>query len=193
MQQMTPTEPSAYQLKNLYIYLEGGLPLRLAANSIGVTEATVRDWMQQNPEIEIRVGAAEAHFQLRCIDAIVSARDKKGNLNVRAMMFLLESRFPEQFSRKQPRKAATKSAANATPAPEPTPVPEPDVTAKPAPTTATETPSTTPIRTTPTPGHNAPCPCQSGHKYKHCCGATNPRARRTGLQTTLAEQVATAV
>lgn len=27
-----------------------------------------------------------------------------------------------------------------------------------------------PIRGTPKVGRNAPCPCGSGHKYKHCCG-----------------------
>ena len=29
-------------------------------------------------------------------------------------------------------------------------------------------------------GRNAPCPCGSGKKYKHCCGA---KAKRTPLGT----------
>jgi hypothetical protein len=114
MKEMTPNGPSAEQLKNLYIYIEGGLPIRLAANSIGITEATLKQWMAQDPAIEIRVGKAEAHFQLRCIDALVSARDKKGNLNVRAMMFLLEARFPEQFGRRTNVKRGTAKAGTQT-------------------------------------------------------------------------------
>jgi hypothetical protein len=200
----TPTEPTAYQLKNLYIYLQGGLTLRLAANSIGVTEATVRTWMQQNPEIEIRVGAAEAYFQLRCLDAIMAARDRKGNLNVRAVMFLLQARFPEQFAPKTTPKSPKKPAAapsapsqniNENSATET--APPPPISADIVKTTASATdpsPAQVPVATpnpkltiVPKPGRNTPCPCQSGHKYKHCCGATSDRTRRTGLKTTILE------
>jgi hypothetical protein len=202
MNATTPTEPTAYQLKNLYIYLQGGLTLRLAANSIGVTEATVRTWMQQNPEIEIRVGAAEAYFQLRCLDAIMAARDRRGNLNVRAMTFLLEARFPKQFARKTTPKSRKKATVASHPSPEAnesaakeTAPPSSSAEAvkntpaetKPAPTPV---PAVTPKSTltiVPKPGRNTPCPCQSGHKYKHCCGATNDRIRRTGLKTAIAE------
>jgi hypothetical protein len=188
----TPTEPTPYQLKNLYIYLEGGLTLRLAANSIGVTEATVRTWMQQNSEIEIRVGAAEAHFQLRCLDAIVSARDRRGNLNVRAMMFLLEARFPEQFARKNTRKQPTKAATAAAPSPETDQTQVTEATPQPSasveePKAAPSTSASTSLTAVPKPGRNAPCPCESGHKYKHCCGAVSERTRRTGLKTSLSE------
>jgi SEC-C motif-containing protein len=33
-------------------------------------------------------------------------------------------------------------------------------------------------RTAPKVGRNAPCPCGSGKKYKHCCGAPSPGSAR---------------
>ena len=33
------------------------------------------------------------------------------------------------------------------------------------------TPKRVPVRAAPKPGPNAPCPCNSGKKYKRCCGA----------------------
>jgi hypothetical protein len=161
--------------------------------------------MQQNPEIEIRVGAAEAHFQLRCLDAIVSARDRRGNLNVRAMMFLLEARFPEQFGRKTTPKSGKKPTIASAPSPSQEPethapnetAPPPSTSAEAVETTASAinpgpapTPAAIPnpkLTVVPKPGRNTPCPCQSGHKYKHCCGATSNRTRRTGLKTTILE------
>jgi hypothetical protein len=104
------------QIELLCQLLESGLTLRLAANMAGVTEATVRRWIAADPELEVQVGAAEARFQLRCIDAILAARDKSGNANVRATMWLLESRFPEQFGRKK----ATGRAKKKQPDPAPT-------------------------------------------------------------------------
>jgi hypothetical protein len=86
-------------VKEIARLLAAGLPLRLAANATGYTEAEVRVWMQADPAIEIAFGAAEAEFQMLCIDAIVKARDKNGNPNVRALMWLMESRFPEQYGR----------------------------------------------------------------------------------------------
>ncbi|NQU59041.1 MAG: SEC-C domain-containing protein, partial [Rhodospirillales bacterium] len=34
---------------------------------------------------------------------------------------------------------------------------------------------------------NAPCPCDSGHKYKHCCGATSDAMRRVPKKMSLDE------
>jgi hypothetical protein len=220
--------PTEDQLRNLVQCLQSGLTRRLAANYISISEAELQRWITANPALEIRLGKAEADFQLRCIDAIMSARDKKGNLNVRAVMFLLEARFPEQFGRKSAaRKSGTSSnskliaaavtaSSASTPQSERAPIsPEPpihipevavasaleDTTAAVSNITAFPEPSPAPLSSKPAahataipcapvrsakePGRNEPCPCASGHKYKHCCGAKNERMRRTGLQNTL--------
>jgi hypothetical protein len=216
--------PTKDQLKNLVICLEGGLTRRLAANYISITEAELQRWIAADPALEIQLGKAEAYFQLRCIDAIMSARDRRGNLNIRAVMFLLEARFPDQFGRKtgtrknnNPNAKLIASAVAATasipktgraPAPPKPSAPIPPESAVDSPvediataTNITEFPSAspaslpsnvsalptkgTPVRSVKEPGRNEPCPCASGHKYKHCCGANNDRMRRTGLQNTL--------
>jgi uncharacterized protein YecA (UPF0149 family) len=50
------------------------------------------------------------------------------------------------------------------------------------PLTSTPQPSTHFDKTNPIPGRNAPCPCNSGRKYKQCCGNPANQGARPGSQ-----------
>lgn len=174
---------SQQNIDSLCAYLEAGLPRRLAANMIGLLEEDLQRWISEDPRREALIGAAEAKFQLRCMEAILAAQGGKGAANIRAIMWLLESRFPDQFGKKKTSKPAKQPrqdppAATSTPAQQAAEAA--NVVELPQPTLRNP-PSE--IRNHATPGRNEKCPCASGFKYKHCCGATNPHARRNRLQT----------
>jgi len=194
MDTQPPIELSEQNLRTLCNCLEAGLPRRLAANAIALLEQDLQRWIDAHPAREAILGTAEAIFHRRCIEIVLSAGERNSAARIRSIMKLLEARFPEQYIRKSVEKIASKTAQPQQPSSlvppweplQPNPAnsstPQEEGITAAAPVASRLVRKIIPMKPAATPTRNETCPCRSGFKYKHCCGAANPGLRRTGAR-----------
>jgi len=157
--------------------LLAGRPVAAVARENGIDRSTIYHWRRDHPHFTFALDQARSRLQAALYDEVQDLvaqalevlaellHSPDDRIRLRVAQTLLRAANPMKANTILHTDVGPEIGLEpAIPAPASSPEPEHDTIRH------FSTPKPSPVRVSPRPGRNQPCPCNSGLKYKKCCG-----------------------